>query len=172
MPDPYEPPPSPAPTGVLARCARLVRDGQTWRDWLWVTLDPIVGGLLAILPGALFLASFWGIGMVFYGVPSTGTWTACTSNSSRSWGSARPCWRASRAWPRSPSPSGPPRASSAPTAAGPAPCSRRARPRGWPTASSTCPPPVPTPWTPRWPRSAASNATSTTAPRPAWWPWA
>ncbi|MEU7104146.1 sensor domain-containing protein [Streptomyces sp. NPDC046215] len=69
IPDPYEPPPSPAPTGVLARCARLVRDGQTWRDWLWVTLDPIVGGLLAILPGALFLASFWGIGMVFYGVP-------------------------------------------------------------------------------------------------------
>ncbi|RLU90559.1 sensor histidine kinase [Streptomyces griseocarneus] len=92
--DPYEPLPEPLPKGVqgvLARVQWIVRDGQTWRDWVWVAADPVVGAGIAAGPLLLVLAGVWGMGMPFYGpgladrldgavwfefVPVTGTTTA------------------------------------------------------------------------------------------------
>ncbi len=76
IPVPYAPPPRPAPgvRGVLVRCRWIVQDRQTWRDWLWVTLDPVVGGALAFAPLALVLSGLWGIGIGFWGVPLSHAW--------------------------------------------------------------------------------------------------
>ncbi|MET7303261.1 sensor domain-containing protein [Embleya sp. NPDC005575] len=72
----YLPVPEAAPgrRGLLARLRWIVRDPQTWRDWLWLALDPIVGAALAVGPVALILGGFWAIGLAFYGVPLSREW--------------------------------------------------------------------------------------------------
>lgn len=72
IPVPYAPPP--ADQGLLSRCRWIVQDTQTWRDWLWVTLDPVVGVTLAFLPIGLILSGLWGIGLAFYGVDLSAAW--------------------------------------------------------------------------------------------------
>ncbi|WP_244927202.1 sensor histidine kinase [Streptomyces eurocidicus] len=72
MPVPYAPPP--ADQGFLSRCRWIVQDTQTWRDWLWVTLDPVVGVALAFLPIGLVLSGLWGMGLAFYGVDLSAAW--------------------------------------------------------------------------------------------------
>ncbi|MFI6588299.1 sensor domain-containing protein [Embleya sp. NPDC050493] len=72
----YLPAPEPIPggRGFLARLRWIARDPQTWRDWLWLVLDPIVGATLAAGPSVLFLGGFWAIGLAFYGVPLSHEW--------------------------------------------------------------------------------------------------
>ncbi|UQI48260.1 sensor domain-containing protein [Streptomyces sp. HU2014] len=72
VPVPYTP--EPAGKGLLARCRWIAQDTQTWRDWLWVTLDPVVGVTLAFLPIGLILSGFWGMGLAFFGAELSAEW--------------------------------------------------------------------------------------------------
>ncbi|MEU0935437.1 sensor histidine kinase [Embleya sp. NPDC005971] len=74
IPVSYLPEPAPGERGFLARLRWIVRDPQTWRDWLWLAIDPIVGAALAIGPAALLLGGCWAIGLGFYGVPLSQEW--------------------------------------------------------------------------------------------------
>lgn len=62
------------PRGLLARLRWIVRDPQTWRDWLWVAIDPIVGALIAVGPSALILGGLWAIALAFHGVSWAQEW--------------------------------------------------------------------------------------------------
>ncbi|MFE0044249.1 sensor histidine kinase [Streptomyces albireticuli] len=72
IPVPYAP--KPADEGFLSRCRWIAHDTQTWRDWLWVTLDPVVGVALAFLPIGLVLSGFWGMGLAFFGPELSAEW--------------------------------------------------------------------------------------------------
>ncbi|MYS85937.1 sensor histidine kinase [Embleya scabrispora] len=60
--------------GFFARLRWIVRDPQTWRDWLWLALDPVVGATLVFGPVALVLGGFWAIGLAFHGVSLSREW--------------------------------------------------------------------------------------------------
>ncbi|MDI2125019.1 sensor histidine kinase [Yinghuangia seranimata] len=55
--EPYRPRPQPRPglVGRLRTCAWILTDPATWRDALWTIADPVVGGVLALLPAALLI---------------------------------------------------------------------------------------------------------------------
>ncbi|NGN69504.1 sensor histidine kinase [Streptomyces sp. A7024] len=88
IPDPYLPAPGPARPGpdgryhavgisfrtrvvpeFLERCERLVRDRATWRDALWLLVDPIVGAGIALQPLLLVLCGGFGLTMPLLGIP-------------------------------------------------------------------------------------------------------
>ncbi|GAA0336448.1 sensor histidine kinase [Streptomyces blastmyceticus] len=77
VPVPYDPLPDPLPKGlpgVAARCQWIVRDRQTWRDWAWIAVEPIVGAAIASGPLLLVLGGIWGLAMPFYGVELSQHW--------------------------------------------------------------------------------------------------
>ncbi|WP_433228188.1 histidine kinase [Actinomadura formosensis] len=59
---PYLPEPAPEPglNGFFKRFIALVCDPATWRDYLWVVVDPVVAIFTAALPGLLILNGLWG----------------------------------------------------------------------------------------------------------------
>ncbi|WP_243719641.1 sensor histidine kinase [Actinomadura sp. KC06] len=65
---PYLPEPEyePGLHGMLKRFIRLITDPATWRDYLWVVLDPIVVLFTAALPGLLVLYGLWGYALATF----------------------------------------------------------------------------------------------------------
>ncbi|MFA1546645.1 sensor histidine kinase [Actinomadura chokoriensis] len=59
---PYLPEPDEQPglNGFLKRFVALISDPATWRDYLWVVVDPVVAIFTAALPGLLVLYGLWG----------------------------------------------------------------------------------------------------------------
>ncbi|MEZ0090162.1 sensor histidine kinase [Streptacidiphilus sp. EB129] len=56
-------------TGFIGRMRRfrwLLHDPATWRDMLWTLVDPVVGGVLALLPTALVLYGVEGLAFPFF----------------------------------------------------------------------------------------------------------
>ncbi|MFJ9695823.1 sensor histidine kinase [Kitasatospora sp. NPDC101183] len=43
------------------------RDNQVWRDWRFVVIDPLIGGVIAFVPAALLLSSLWGLATAVFG---------------------------------------------------------------------------------------------------------
>lgn len=69
---PYKPAPEPEAgnggypplwAGFRARWRWLVRDPATWRDLLWLGAQPLVGGVLAMLPLLVFAYGWWGLAL-------------------------------------------------------------------------------------------------------------
>ncbi|MEV5432353.1 sensor histidine kinase [Streptomyces sp. NPDC052701] len=62
IPVPYRTPPrfESGPVGMLQRCQWLLKDPATWRDLLWLIVDPIAGFLLGIFAAALIAYGAWG----------------------------------------------------------------------------------------------------------------
>ncbi|WP_230421198.1 sensor histidine kinase [Actinomadura soli] len=69
---PYLPQPEVEPgfQGMLKRFVRLITDPATWRDYLWVVLDPVLVLFTAALPGLLVLYGLWGYVVAAF----TGRW--------------------------------------------------------------------------------------------------
>ncbi|GAB3656290.1 sensor domain-containing protein [Actinocorallia lasiicapitis] len=59
IPSPYQP--KPRDTGLLARNRWILTDKATGKDLLWAFTDPIVGGLLVLLPLTLLGYGVWGL---------------------------------------------------------------------------------------------------------------
>ncbi|MFF6996470.1 sensor histidine kinase [Streptomyces sp. NPDC008313] len=62
IPVPYRPLPA-LDTGLVGRiqrCRWLLKDPATWRDLLWMIVDPVAGFLLGILAAGLFVYGAWG----------------------------------------------------------------------------------------------------------------
>ena len=43
------------------------RHNQVWRDWRFVVIDPLAGGVIAFVPAALLLSSVWGLATAVFG---------------------------------------------------------------------------------------------------------
>ncbi|MBO0816405.1 MAG: sensor histidine kinase [Actinobacteria bacterium] len=74
IPEPYRVYPEPDPgAGAWRRFARtggqMVTESATWRDLLWMTVDPAVGYVLAIIPAGLILFGLFGVFMPAYWSP-------------------------------------------------------------------------------------------------------
>ncbi|MFF4398361.1 histidine kinase [Streptomyces sp. NPDC001480] len=68
-------PPAPAQaSGTVARYRWIMSDPQTRREYVWILVDPIAGGLLAFVPFALLLSGVWGVFLAFFGVPLSHEW--------------------------------------------------------------------------------------------------
>lgn len=70
---PYRPQPE-APggwAGSWARCQWILADRATWRELLWLTVDPFVGAFLALLPLALILEGVYGFVITAFAGPMT-----------------------------------------------------------------------------------------------------
>ncbi|MGH3240924.1 MAG: sensor domain-containing protein, partial [Spirillospora sp.] len=65
---PYLPEPevNPGLNGMIKRFVRLISDPATWRDYLWVAIDPIVVLFTAALPGLLVLYGLWGFAVATF----------------------------------------------------------------------------------------------------------
>jgi len=64
--DPYQPEPARRegqPPSFWARFGFLIADPATWRDLVWITVDTLVGWLLALTPAALIAWGLFGIVM-------------------------------------------------------------------------------------------------------------
>ncbi|GAA3212790.1 sensor histidine kinase [Actinocorallia longicatena] len=61
---PYRP--APPGDGTLQRARWILTDPATWRDLIWWFADPVVGGLLVLLPAALLLEGVWGLLLPFF----------------------------------------------------------------------------------------------------------
>jgi signal transduction histidine kinase len=57
---PYRPPPGPADLRFRQRLGWLLTDRATWRDVLWLTVDPAVGWVLTLGPVVLLLYGLFG----------------------------------------------------------------------------------------------------------------
>ena len=74
IPEPYRVHPESDPgAGAWRRFARnggqMVTESATWRDLLWMTVDPTVGFVLAIIPAGLILNGLFGVFMPIYWSP-------------------------------------------------------------------------------------------------------
>ena len=74
IPEPYRVyPESDSGAGAWRRFARtggqMVTESATWRDLLWMTVDPTVGFVLAIIPAGLILNGLFGLFMPIYWSP-------------------------------------------------------------------------------------------------------
>ena len=74
IPVPYRAYPEPDPgAGAWRRFGRtggqMVTEAATWRDLLWMTVDPAVGFVLAIIPAGLILNGLFGVFMPIYWSP-------------------------------------------------------------------------------------------------------
>ncbi|MER7751524.1 sensor histidine kinase [Kitasatospora sp. NPDC097643] len=79
--EPYLPLPEETATGFKGawqRCQRMLGDPATWRDLLWLTVDPIVGFTLAVLPLALVA---WGV----FGLLLPWLWEPIASGGGNTW---------------------------------------------------------------------------------------
>ncbi|WP_121433402.1 sensor histidine kinase [Actinomadura pelletieri] len=52
--------------GMLKRFISLIKDPATWRDYLWVVVDPCVTVFTAALPGLLILYGIWGFAVATF----------------------------------------------------------------------------------------------------------
>ncbi|WP_152627474.1 sensor histidine kinase [Streptacidiphilus melanogenes] len=50
------------------------RHNQVWRDWRFVVIDPLAGGVIAFVPTALLLSSVWGLVTAFFGGQLSHAW--------------------------------------------------------------------------------------------------
>ncbi|MEI5098601.1 histidine kinase [Streptomyces sp. PmtG] len=65
----------PATGGAEALRAQLLDKGnQVHRDWRWTTLDPYLGGALAVVPLLLLLSGVWGALTAIYGPSAAEDW--------------------------------------------------------------------------------------------------
>jgi len=71
--DPY--PPEPVfgrdVTGRIENCMWILRSQATWRDLLWLILDPVIGAPLALIPAALLFYGVEGVLLAFLWTPLT-----------------------------------------------------------------------------------------------------
>ncbi|MFJ6617244.1 sensor histidine kinase [Kitasatospora sp. NPDC091335] len=75
VPVPARYPPLPDTRQGQALHALLVaRDNQVWRDWRFVVIDPLVGGVIAFVPAALLLSSAWGLVTAVFGAQLPSDW--------------------------------------------------------------------------------------------------
>ncbi|MFI6153057.1 sensor histidine kinase [Kitasatospora sp. NPDC051170] len=47
--------------GPAIHALLVARHNQVWRDWRFVVVDPLIGGVIACIPVALLLSSVWGL---------------------------------------------------------------------------------------------------------------
>jgi signal transduction histidine kinase len=57
---------------VSLRLDWLLTDPATWRDLAWLVLDPVVGGVMAVLPAALAVGGLTGCGFAGSGIVGSG----------------------------------------------------------------------------------------------------
>jgi signal transduction histidine kinase len=50
------------------------RHNQVWRDWRFVVIDPLAGGVIAFVPAALLLSSVWGLATAVFGSQLSDKW--------------------------------------------------------------------------------------------------
>ncbi|MFI5801515.1 histidine kinase [Streptomyces sp. NPDC051561] len=76
IPAPYPELPSatPAEHGRALRAQLLDKRNQTWRDWRWAVLHPVIGGLIAFAPTAFLLSGVWGLFVAAFGVRLSESW--------------------------------------------------------------------------------------------------
>ncbi|MFD3762246.1 sensor histidine kinase [Streptomyces sp. NPDC058622] len=53
------------PGPVWKRAHRMLGDAATWRDLLWILVNPLVGPLPALLPAVAVLGGLWGLSLPF-----------------------------------------------------------------------------------------------------------
>ena len=70
-PYPPRPPAQDGWAGIWSRCQWLLSDRATWRELLWLTVDPYIGGFLALLPLALILEGVYGFVLGIFSGPMT-----------------------------------------------------------------------------------------------------
>jgi signal transduction histidine kinase len=83
IPEPYRPYREPDPTAGRWRrfgqaCGQLVTEPATWRDLLWMTLDPLLIWVLAVIPVTIIA---WG----FYGVIMPAVWSPIVHAGGNQW---------------------------------------------------------------------------------------
>jgi signal transduction histidine kinase len=63
IPSPYRPKPQfqRGLVGRIERCRWILTDPATWRDLAWHLLNPIIGGVLALFAGIMFLYGVYGV---------------------------------------------------------------------------------------------------------------
>jgi signal transduction histidine kinase len=66
--DPYLPRPAfqPGLAGFQQRCRWILSDMATWRDLLWLLVNPLVGGVLTLVSGALVVSGLAGLALPFF----------------------------------------------------------------------------------------------------------
>ena len=72
IPEPYRPSAEPIQGSVwrrLGRAWRMLGDPATWRDLLWLTVDPMGVCVLPLIPGAVLLWGLFGVFMPAYWSP-------------------------------------------------------------------------------------------------------
>jgi hypothetical protein len=92
--DPYLPAPAGRegqPPGFWARLGVLVADPATWRDLMWITVDTLVGWLLALTPAGLLA---WGL----FGVVMPAVWHPIVTAHGNNWYAFIHVTTASTAW--------------------------------------------------------------------------
>lgn len=62
IPVPYRPAPrfEPGLVGQIQRCRWVLKDPATWRDLLWMIVDPVAGFVLGVFAAALVVYGVWG----------------------------------------------------------------------------------------------------------------
>ncbi len=80
VPESYALEPKDVTSGRLKRVHRMIGDGATWRDLLWLLVNPIVGPVLGLVPALALLDGLFGLSMPFVWHTVTehwdGTWFA------------------------------------------------------------------------------------------------
>ncbi|MFB7911561.1 sensor histidine kinase [Kitasatospora sp. NPDC059146] len=78
--DPYQPLPEAAPglQGAWKRCQAMLADQATWRDLLWLVVDPVVGFTVALFP--LLVVAYGAFGLVLPQV-----WQSIADNGGNTW---------------------------------------------------------------------------------------
>ncbi|WP_245974397.1 sensor histidine kinase [Thermomonospora umbrina] len=78
---PYSPErrPSPGPRGWWKTGTRALSDRATWRDLLWLLINPVAGGALALLPAAMIWNGVFGIML------AAGLWLPTTETGDIQW---------------------------------------------------------------------------------------
>ncbi|MFI5776147.1 sensor histidine kinase [Nocardia sp. NPDC051570] len=67
-------PESQTPQRPLRRAARMLTDSATWRDVLWVLINPYIGPIMALLPVVFVVHGMWGLLMPFLWRTITEDW--------------------------------------------------------------------------------------------------
>ncbi|MFE6049750.1 sensor histidine kinase [Kitasatospora sp. NPDC056446] len=78
--DPYlpQPPVEPGFRGTWLHCQALIADPATWRDVVWLSVDPVVGAGLALVPLGMVL---WGV----FGLLLPWLWEPIVSHGGNNW---------------------------------------------------------------------------------------
>jgi signal transduction histidine kinase len=60
--------------GLALHALLIARHNQVWRDWRFVVIDPLAGGVIAFVPAALLLSSVWGLAAALFGAQLSHAW--------------------------------------------------------------------------------------------------